>query len=152
MVVSMYKYASCGLLHVYLRNGFASRETDYGKSTSIEDIQELHRVIGRYIVANSSILSAEEVRFLRTELDLSQSMLAHLLGLDESMIRCWESGYLPIPRTADIAIRMMYLEQIQVSLSFTELIKRLSILNRNSSRQPLVLEKTRNGWHLTTIQ
>src|ERR1700730_284882 len=73
-------YTACGLDDVYLVSGYEVEDTAYGKGTSIKNADELHRVIGSYLVANKKLLSGKEIRFLRHQMDFTQSELARLLG------------------------------------------------------------------------
>ena len=77
----MYHYQSCGLQNIYLRNGFKYRETQYGKTVAIHDIEGLHKAIGLLIINNkTSLLNGSEIKFLRVELDMPQKTLAPVIA------------------------------------------------------------------------
>ena len=76
-------YTQSGLCNIYLVNGFKHHKTAYGKGVAFDNIEGLHREIGRNLCAYRPRLTGPEFRFLRHELDLSQAGLAALLGNNE---------------------------------------------------------------------
>ena len=86
----MYHYTGCGLRNIWLKNGYEHWNTPYGKGVAIADLEGLHRAIGLALVQHKPRLSGAEVRFLRSELDFSQSDLAKVLGVGETSVRGWE--------------------------------------------------------------
>ena len=80
-------YTECGLDSVYLVNGFELKDS----RLRIHDIEGLHCAIGRWLVSTRKRLSGGEIRFLRHELELSQTKLAFLLGVDERTVLRWEN-------------------------------------------------------------
>ncbi|KAF0109474.1 MAG: hypothetical protein FD149_2832, partial [Rhodospirillaceae bacterium] len=70
-----YHYRLSGLDYVYLVNGFAWHETEYGPGIAIDDLDHLHEAIARHVVTSPSRLRGQEVRFLRSILNVSQAAL-----------------------------------------------------------------------------
>jgi len=91
-----YHYTESGLDSVYLVNGYEIVETPEGRSVVIQNIDGLHQA-GRIFATEKKRLNGKEVRFLRTEMLLSQSSLARLLQLDEQTVARWEKGRTNIP-------------------------------------------------------
>jgi len=85
----MYHYTESGLRNVWLENGVMERKTAHGMATAVQDVEGLHKVIGRAL-AQKSHLTGAEFRFLRKELDLSQHRLADLIGTTEQSVALWE--------------------------------------------------------------
>ena len=83
-----YLYSESGLDSICLANGF---DLAQGR-LRIDEIEGLHRAIGFWLVSSRKILSGSEVRFLRHELEMTQSALAQLLGVPESDLMRWELG------------------------------------------------------------
>lgn len=143
----MIEYNSCGLPDVWLRNGYEVRDTAYGRSVAIHDVEGLHRAIGLDLISRKPLLNGKEVRFLRKELDLSQTQLASLLGVGETSVRNWESGRQAITKPAERMLRILYREHVAGDGSIRELVERISELNREVHQQHrLELEETSNGW------
>ena len=92
-----YHYTESGLGNVWLASGFRIVKSERGESLVIEDIEGLHVAIGRGVVEEEKKLTGPEIRFLRTELLLSQNALSQLLGVTEQTVARWEKGKIPIP-------------------------------------------------------
>ncbi len=106
-----YHYVECGLDDVYLVNGFVRKKSRRGTSIAIRDIDTLHRAIGRHLCLDKKDLNGKEIRFLRRELLMSQSTLAHLLDVSEQTIHRWETGKASMSRAAEAWLRFMYMER-----------------------------------------
>ena len=122
-------YTLCGLDYVYLVNGYAVHETDYGRGVSIEDVKGLHRAISEDIISHRAHLSGQEVRFLRKEMDLSQGGIAAMLGVDAQTVARWEKGTSEVPGPADRLIRVLYREHIGGNQAVKQLIEGLAELD-----------------------
>lgn len=144
----MFNYTSCGLKNIRLRNGYEEIETPYGPAVSIHDVEGLHRAIGLHIVRhNPELLDADEIRFLRKELDLPQAQLAKILDVNESTVRNWEAGRNEISGPADRLLRTLYIESVQDGSPVREMLEDLSQLNRDAyDAESLELEETEGGW------
>ncbi|EFK94957.1 transcriptional regulator, partial [sediment metagenome] len=93
-------------------------------------------------------LSAEEVRYLRKELGLSQKVLAQSLGIAESTVRGWEVGKTTISGPADRLLRVLYKEYADPDSLARELVDQLSRLDSQvqRSRRQLKFEVSGNAW------
>lgn len=146
---TMFAYTSCGLPGIFLRNGFVVTETPYGEAVAIHDVEGLHRAIGLNIICRKSILSPEEVRFFRKELDLSQGHLAKILGVGESSVRNWEATpekRAKISGPADRVLRALYREAVHGDGQIREMLEHISELNRDAYKDRIELEETESGW------
>lgn len=142
----MYHYIDSGLPNVWLVNGYRTIKSPYGKATSIDDVEGLHRSIGRRLAMEKPRLSGREFRFLRKELGLSQAALAQWFGNTEQAVAKWEKGVRP-PAWADRVLRQVYLEQAGGSQRFTDLLQRLVEANEHPASERLVFaDKPRKGW------
>lgn len=123
-----YHYTECGLDNVYLENGFTVHKTAYGKGVSIDDTKGLHRVIGQWIIALPKPLNGAELRFIRTELDVTQKDLAGILGTTEQTLRLWEKRRTnPLPSgPADRLVRAFYAEYLNGNASVIRMTERLA--------------------------
>ncbi len=106
-----YHYVECGLDDVYLVNGFERTKSARGTSIAIRDIDALHRAIGESLCLKKKDLTGKEFRFLRREMLMSQSTLAHLLDVGEQTVHRWETGKASIPKAAEALLRLMYRDE-----------------------------------------
>ena len=144
----MYHYTDSGLDYIHLKNGYDEVKTPYGEGVSIHDLEGLHAVIGRCI-ADRPVMSGDEFRFLRIELGLSQVEVANLFGASESALRNWEKGRTNnVPELAANLMRGLYLESIDEDSKLSEILKRISQLNREIHHIEMNLEETADGWKL----
>ena len=89
-----------GLDDVVLQRGYTIRQTPYGETVAIHDVNRLHRKIAAKL-AKQPQLTGAELRFLRLEMDKTQAALADLLGTSEQTLSLWErERKKPIPETA----------------------------------------------------
>ena len=59
-----YHYTDSGLDNVWLEDGYTiENDPDYGEIISIEQVQDLHRFLGRMLVALPRPLNGAEFRF-----------------------------------------------------------------------------------------
>ena len=138
----MYHYTECGLRNIWLKNGYVFKQTPYGETVSIQDIEGLHRLIGKTIAMRPK-LSGPELRFLRKEMAMSQKGLATYLGTTEQNISLWERRG-RIPQTADRVIKLTYLETIAKEGKNVKIIETINQLNElDAVGFELKLEKDR---------
>ncbi|MBV5297585.1 MAG: transcriptional regulator [Rhodoferax sp.] len=139
----MYHYTESGLQNVWLTNGYKTRQTEGGVAVAIVDAEGLHQAIGRHIAAKGR-MTKEEFRFLRKELDLSQSRFAAWTGMSVDMVSKWERlGR--VPKMACRFIQGIYLEKMDGNVKMTEMLERLADLDREDDGR-LVFEDTSFGW------
>ena len=144
-----YHYTESGLDSVYLMNGYEIVEMPEGRSVVIQDIDGLHQAIGRLLATEKKRLNGKEVRFLRTEMLLSQSSLARLLQLDEQTVARWEKGRTNIPGPADGTLRLLYLEHIGGNEKISVLLREIADLEDDIDKfRRFTLEETSFGWDL----
>jgi DNA-binding transcriptional regulator YiaG len=121
----MYQYRECGLPNVYLVNGYRQIETPYGRGVSIEDVEGLHMAIAHVLVEEEPSLSGPEVRFIRKFLELTQTQLAELLGVEDQSVRRWEK-LARIPKQADHGIRLVFRDLMhKASTPLSELVRQI---------------------------
>jgi len=146
--MSAYHYADSGLDYIYLSNGFDVVKTPYGEGVAIHDIEGLHAVIGSCI-ADCPIMNGDEFRFLRIELGLSQVEVSRLFGVSESALRNWEKGRTDnVPDPSANLMRGLYLESIDANSKLSDILKKISQLNRETHHIDMNLEETDEGWKL----
>jgi DNA-binding transcriptional regulator YiaG len=140
-------YTGCGLDDVYLLNGYEVDESEYGRSISVKDLDSLRRVIAEELARKRKFLKGKELRFLRTEMDLTQSELGRLIGYSDQQVARWEKEQSQIPTPANKIIRLLIRGHLTNDcVSVREVLEHLDQLdNTGSSRQ--IFEKTGKSWH-----
>jgi len=86
-----YDYVECGLSSVSLTNVLVFECTCGLKVPEIPAIAGLHFMIALDLLKKPSLLSGEEIRFLRKMAGLSQSELAEILGVTPTRPSKWEA-------------------------------------------------------------
>jgi DNA-binding transcriptional regulator YiaG len=145
-----YHYTECGLDNIYLINGVEVTKNKKNIEIFIHDIHGLHRAIGLALVHKQGFLLGDEIRFIRTTLDFSQTMLANLLGCTYQTILLWEKNKTPISKTADRLLRIMFFEYLnpKENKSVYDLINEIADLEAASSAQNKIsFEEVATKWH-----
>jgi DNA-binding transcriptional regulator YiaG len=121
----MYHYRESGLPNVYLVNGYRETETPYGRGVSIEDVEGLHTAIAQALVEEKPTFTGPEVRFIRKFLELTQTQLAKLLGVEDQSVRRWEK-LAHVPKQADHGIRLVFRDLTQTATKpLSELVRQI---------------------------
>ena len=139
----MYHYTESGLQNVWLTNGYKVKKTTAGNAVAIVDADGLHQTIGRAI-ARKGYMTGSDLRFLRKELDLSQTRFGSLVGSSEESVSLWERRG-RVPKSASRLMQAIYLESIDGNVKLKELIERLAELDR-AHQDRMVFEDTAQGW------
>lgn len=118
--MSTYHYTECGLDHVMI-NGVQFIQGDAGESvTTIPNIDGLHRAIATRIVSKSGNLTGKELRFLRTEMGMTQAELAAIVHREPLAISRWERGETElIDANAETLIRLFAKEKLNLEIDVT---------------------------------
>lgn len=111
-VIDRYRYVECGLDNVFLMqiSGLRCERCE----TLLPDIPrplELHALIVELIVSKPFLLSANEIRFVRTQLGYSQADFAKTIHKDASVLNRIERGKVPVSEDFDRLIRLVYLKE-----------------------------------------
>jgi transcriptional regulator with XRE-family HTH domain len=121
-----YRYEECGLDNVII-HGMEIVIDDAGDEVyRIRNILGLHKVIAHCLITRSHGMLPEELRFLRTEMGLTQSELAQVVKKDHQTIGRWERGEKQIDQNAELVIRMYAAEKLGIDpqISVEELARR----------------------------
>jgi DNA-binding transcriptional regulator YiaG len=102
-----YHYTECGLDNVILTGAQFVTEKDGEEIVTIPNINGLHRVIAKALVEKDGSLTGKEIRFLRTEMGLTQAQLAVIVHRSSVEISRWECGSHPIDSNGEALIRLV---------------------------------------------
>ena len=110
----LYHYKASGLDNYWLSPGlYEMGEHDGQKTITFHKLPQIHAAIGIHICSLNRPLGSREVRFLRTEIGLSQADLGHALGYkDKQRVAAAEKQdgkRTPLLGPADLLLREHYL-------------------------------------------
>lgn len=139
-------YTECGLDDVYLVSGYERETTPYGDGIIIRDLDNLHRAIGIYLVQEKKVLNGKEIRFLRKQMDLTQSELSRYFGLSHQQVARWEKGQSEITESAASLLRLLYLGHVCGKVDVRKLLDDVLQTDAGLVQQRACFRKTEDGW------
>lgn len=102
-----YQYTECGLSNVFLI-GVLVFHCDCGEiAVQLPATVALHRFIALSLIKKKTLLSGEELRFLRKHVNYSATELADMLATTKVSMSRWENG-LPISKNMDRLLRLAF--------------------------------------------
>jgi transcriptional regulator with XRE-family HTH domain len=109
-----YMYTECGLDNVIIKNMHVVVDDAGEEVYEIANILGLHKVIAACIIRHLHGISPKELRFLRTEMGMTQAELARLVKKDHQTMGRWERGKTPMDPNAEALIRLMAAERLDI--------------------------------------
>ena len=110
--MSAYRYTDSGLDNVIVE-GIDFLADDSGEEcVMIRNINGLHKAIAHGIVNRRSSISGSELRFLRTEMGMTQSELANVLHREALAISRWEREEVEIDGNAEAVLRLLAIQKL----------------------------------------
>ncbi|CAM5772082.1 hypothetical protein LMIY3S_03724 [Labrys miyagiensis] len=126
-----YHYKECGLDNIFLMNGFTFENVDDEEYVSIHNVKGLWKAIGLSLVSERKTFSPAEIRFLRSQMKLTQSELADMLRVDDQTVARWEKKHCKLPGPADVALRFLFLSSDIAQPEGKEILVKLHEMVRN---------------------
>jgi len=112
-----YHYTECGLNNIIIE-GLSVLTDDEGDDViEIPYINELHRAIASGIVMHEHGMSGAELRFLRSELGMTQVELANFLHKEKQTVGRWERAEFEIDGSSETMIRKLAIEKLNLDIS-----------------------------------
>ena len=116
MSKSSHRYMECGLDNVII-DGISTAVDDAGETVlTIPNVNGLHRAIALGIVARRSGMSGKELRFLRTEMGMTQAELAAMIHREPLAISRWERAENPIDSNAEALVRLHAIDALSLDI------------------------------------
>jgi len=144
--MNRYHYTQSGLDNVWLENGFTFDQTPYGRGVIIENVHGLHEAIGYALLDKPGRLTGRELRFLRKELELSQSRLGELMGKTDQTVARWEKAQEVLPDT-DFLVRHIYRQTVvSAYASYVEMVDYLKEKDLELYNGEFSFQETEEGW------
>lgn len=101
-----YRYTDGGLDNVIVEGVQFLADDDGEECITIPNIAGLHKAIASGIVRRKSSMTGRELRFLRSELGMTQAELAALVHREPLAMSRWERSESPIDSNAEAVIRL----------------------------------------------
>lgn len=139
------QYKGCGLDDVYLASGYDRYETPYGSGISIKNLESLHAQIGLHLIKYRKALSGKEIRFLRHQMDLTQSELARFFGCNVQQVARYEKDQNKLTGPADRLLRLLFEEHVRQSGSVRELLEFIDSMD-DAADDHIVFEVVDGEW------
>ena len=124
-----FQYTACGLDNVWLVNGYKLKETRHGHAVSVNDVDDLHKLLTQTLIDKPGRLTGKEFRFLRTQLGLSQEALGALLDFSENAVSLWERKD-AVPAACDQWLRMSVLAKLAGNTKLSDAIARTQAVHK----------------------
>ena len=120
MRTNSYRYTECGLDNVFIE-GVDVVQDDHGETVyRIPNVLGLHGTIAHAIIGRrGQAMSGPELRFLRSEMGLTQEEMAKLLQCGRVTVGRWERGESAIDPNAEIVARLLAAERLGVGPDMT---------------------------------
>lgn len=139
-------YTECGLDYVYLVNGFTIHDTAYGSGVSIDNADELHAAIAHSVIERPYAIRGQELRFLRSMLDVSQTGLGGVLGVSRTTVARWEGEPdQPVAPGADRALRLYFAVKKDKADTARNIADMLDSIHEAEERSA-TFEESDQGW------
>lgn len=114
--MSVYHYTECGLDNVIVEGLEVVSDHAGNDTVTIPAIGLLHQVIAEGIVTLPTKMSGRELRFIRTEMGMTQAQLAEVLKVTLLTVSRWEREENPIHDAAEMLVRLMAVERLELDV------------------------------------
>ena len=122
-----YHYTECGLQSVYLKNILVFHCRCGEIIARIPNMAWLHRAITFCLIKKETLLSGEEIKFLRKMAGLNGVELAKALGVHKATLSKWENQARNITKNSDAALRLIcFAGMIQNLAQQTDLVPQIA--------------------------
>lgn len=145
--MSIYHYTECGLQNVFIKGIVPITDDDGDEVITVRFINALHNAIAEGIVNHEKGISGEELRFLRTEIGLTQAELATFVHADKQTIGRWERNENIIDSASETVLRKIAIERLLIP--FNDGIEKLAKSSVPTAQSQLInIQATDTGYEL----
>jgi transcriptional regulator with XRE-family HTH domain len=139
--MNSYHYTDSGLDNVVIE-GIAMLIDDAGETVvTIPNINGLHKAIALGIIEKRSSVGGKELRYLRTEMGMTQAQLAAVLHREPLTVSRWERGECAVEPNAEAVIRLMAAELLELDLG-AKVTQIAGWCVPSANTQPLIIDGT----------
>lgn len=111
-----YHYTECGLDNVFIEEMKVIEDHNGDETVTIPAIGALHKVICEGIVGLQAKITGQELRFLRSEMGMTQAKLAEIIKVTPLTVSRWEREEHPMDDSAEMLIRIMAIETLELDI------------------------------------
>lgn len=141
----VYRYTECGLDNVIIK-GVAFVTDDQGEQVlHIPAINCLHKTIALGIVVSQRRMSGNELRFLRTELGLTQDELGQFVQRDVRTVARWEGDETPIQKAPEVCVRALAVRGLQLDITLRGIVEVMSKRRRGSADEKILIDGSKKN-------
>jgi transcriptional regulator with XRE-family HTH domain len=146
--MSLYHYRECGLGNVYVDELQVTTDYEGDEILNIPNVSGLHRAIVAALIEKPSGLTGTELRFLRTELGMTQAKLAAIVHREPLAISRWERDEVKdIDPNAETLIRLVARDQFGLTIAAP--ISEISKWSVPSANTPtIIIDCTESGYRV----
>ena len=112
-----YRYTESGLDTVIIEGAQIVSDDTGERCATIPNVNGLHRAIANAIVCRHGSMTGQELRFLRTEIGMTQAELAAMLHREPLTVSRWERNENPIDSNAETVIRLFAAQRLELDAS-----------------------------------
>ncbi len=112
--MSTYRYTDSGLDNVMIEGVNFVHDDSGEECLMIPNINGLHKTIAYGIIVRRAGMSGRELRFIRTEMGMTQAELATMLHREALAISRWERGECPIDANAETVVRLYAIQALKL--------------------------------------
>ena len=114
-----YRYTESGLDNVVVKGARILVDDAGEQCVTIPNVNGLHKAIASGIVYRHSTMTGRELRFLRTEMGMTQAELAAMVHREPLAVSRWERGENPIDSNAEALIRLHAVQELALGKQAT---------------------------------
>ena len=104
--ITTHQYTECGLPNIWIR-GLSIQDDAGEKTIRIPGIRKLHALISTAVVQSDGTLTGSELRYLRTEMGMTQTQLGELVHRDRLTVSHWEKDESTLDGATEAYIRIL---------------------------------------------
>jgi len=112
--MSAYRYTDSGLENVIIEGVNFLVDDSGDECVVIPNINGLHKAIAHGIVTRRSSMNGSEIRFLRTEMGMTQAELADVLHREALTLSRWERDEMNIDGNAEAVLRLLTIQKLKL--------------------------------------
>ena len=94
--------------NVFMTNGYAEVQTEFGSGIVVEELAKQNIAIGKAFVLSQHVLNGAEAKWLRNQLRLCQTGAAKMIGCTASEVIDYESRSIPVPVWYDKLLKLLW--------------------------------------------